>query len=153
MSDSTVSHQKITAAEKRVEALRLRHQGLSYAAIASEMGLSPTRARQLVVDAFRRLVESRDEMAEEILVREITDLGALKEAAWEAAMNGDVRSIEAAARIVERILKLTGLASPDRVEATVQGSVSLSKVVEEMTDEELKSQAEALGLEVHHAGE
>jgi hypothetical protein len=101
--------------ERRV--LEMRLAGITFDAIAKNVGYaSPGSA----YNAYKRaLVRTLQEPAEEIREAEVARLDRLMAGVWTAALRGEVRSVEAVLRIMDRRAKLLGLDQPTRVQAEV----------------------------------
>lgn len=112
---------RVRARMREMEALALRAEGLSYAKIASRMGVSSATAYKWVKKALGRLQEKLAERAELVWRLELERLDELQAALWGKAQDGDVKAVMAILRIMERRAKLYGLDAPDRLEVQRKG--------------------------------
>ena len=109
---------KLTAAERRVESLRLRKNGLSYPAIGAELQVSGRTARRDVQKYLEIIAKTCTEEAEEVRCIELQRLDGLWKVAHDKALKGDLPAIDRCLRIQERRAKLLGLDAPQRAEIT-----------------------------------
>lgn len=109
----------IETRENRLRALELRKQGLPYRRIGEIMGCSAGTAHQWVTFAFRELIESVNEAAEDVRKMELDRLDNMQAALWNDCEAGDRPAIAATLRIMERRAKLLGLDSPQHVDQRV----------------------------------
>lgn len=92
------------------DALELRKAGVPYATIAERLGWnSPQAAHKAVQKAMKQMV---NDSVEEVKAIELERLNHLFMLAWAKAQNGDLRAIETAVRINERISAMRGLDAP-----------------------------------------
>ncbi len=124
--------------ERRAQVLQLRRQGKTYTQIAQQLGISRTRAHQLVWKEMRRLSEQKDHDVQAMREEAEARLRRLMEAAWEKALGGDLPAIEAVARLQDRLNKLHGLEAPAKQEVTSK--------IEKLSPEELRAEARQLGI-------
>lgn len=98
---------------KENQVIELRRAGITWAKIAEQTGYAGPagafRAYQRVAERFIRpnLEELRD--------MELDRLDRLQAAVWGKALNGDVRSLDAVLRIIDKRAKLLGLDAPKEV--------------------------------------
>lgn len=124
--------QQVTAAtlrstERRSDAIRLRIDGLSYEAIAGQLGYTDRSAAFKAVEAGRR--ELLAEPAAELVTLETDRLDVMLVNAWQvlndakAAGDGDLRlrALDRLVRISERRSRLLGLDAPARTDVTTDG--------------------------------
>lgn len=109
----------IETRENRLRALELRKQGLPYRKIGEVMGCRAGTAHQWVMWAFRELIESVNEAAEDVRKMELDRLDSMQAALWNDCEAGDKPAIAATLRIMERRSKLLGLDSPQQVDQRV----------------------------------
>lgn len=96
------------------DALELRKAGVPYATIAERLGWnSPQAAHKAVQKAMKQMVQDSVEEVKQIELERLNHLFML---AWAKAQNGDLRAIETAVRINERISAMRGLDAPKQVE-------------------------------------
>jgi hypothetical protein len=139
-----MSPPKVQAAVRRKEAVDLRVEGKTYREIAQELGVTPTRARQLVAEALAALQGETAESAEELRRLELDRLDQLQSGLWEEAAGGNLKAVGAALKIMERRARLVGLDAPTRTENT-HGYAYIDR----MTDAELREQARLHGIPVY----
>lgn len=143
MSHSAVSAARVQAAERRLEALRLRRDGYTYQQIASALGVSVSRAHDLVTGAYRQLREELSETADDALQLDLSRLDGLLRAHWPRAVGAgaeppDPKSAEVVLKMIDRRARLLGLDAPTKTE----GSLRLSA----LSDSELIAKARQLDL-------
>jgi hypothetical protein len=143
MSHSQMSPPKVQAAVRRKEAVDLRIEGKTYREIGQELGVTPTRARQLVAEALAGLQKDTAESAEELRRLELDRLDQLQSGLWEEAAGGNLKAVGAALKIMERRARLVGLDAPSRTENTHGYSY-----LDQMTDAELEEEARRHGIPV-----
>ena len=125
------------------KAIDLRSTGASYDGIGRGMGISKTRAYQLVLAGMVDLDKELKESADRLRTLELLRLDAIQCAHWPNAHIP--RHVDVILKVMERRAKLLGLDAPTKVvETTVNGdalppALDLSK----LTDAELE-QMEAL---------
>lgn len=106
----------ISAAERQVEALKLRKAGLDFRRIAQQLGWAgPGPAHKAVTKALRDIVR---EPAEELRTLEVERLDAMLLGIWSKASGGDTWAIDRALKIMERRAGLLGLDAPRKIEQT-----------------------------------
>ena len=97
----------IVATQRRIEALALRKQGLSFEKIADKLGYGNRgNAYRAVVQELSAL---RHEAGDDLLKLELIRLDALLEAVWPAAMKDNNGAVERALRIIHQRARLLGL--------------------------------------------
>ena len=126
MAGGQASAYKIKLAERRLIALTLRKQGGSYRAIAEQMrqmeGISPRysfrQAHADVTACLRELLAKRQDLAEEYFALELERLNDLLAVWYPKARKGDPLATQMVLNILDREVRLLGLAAPARIEAT-----------------------------------
>jgi hypothetical protein len=103
-------------------ALALKRRGKSYADIANALGLSSAAAasgivRNVLADAARLV---SDASKAEMMTEELMRLDALQDAAWDQAMTGDTRSLEAVLKVMSHRAKLLGLEASSAIDVRNQ---------------------------------
>jgi hypothetical protein len=107
-------------AERRAKAIAMVLAGVDYETIADRLGYASRGAAHTDVD--RALAANLTDLE--------TSAGSLREvqfmryqrllaAVWPKALKGDLKAVEGAARLVDRIVKLWGLAEPERLDLNV----------------------------------
>ena len=125
------------AVRRAAEAFELRSQGLSYRAVACQMGCSVATAFE-AVEAGARLI-LRGHGAEEQVALMLADLDDMRTALRPKVLDGDTVAITAALRVQERRARLLGLDAPAKVNVDVQARVI---TVEELRVEIARAEAE-----------
>jgi len=113
------SGRRLQAREREAQAVELRKNGLSYAAIGAELGISDEGARKACKRALERMLSELQESAEELREIELGRLDHMQTALWQKALDGDCQTIDRVLRIMQRRAKLAGLDAPERVEQTI----------------------------------
>lgn len=114
-----LSKQRLTAAEKQAEAMRLRIAGRSFDAIAEALGYaSKSGAYKAVLTGLQNTLQ---EPADELRTLEVERLDAMIDAIWDKVESGSEAAIDRALRIMERRSRLLGLDQPARVDVTSGG--------------------------------
>lgn len=116
---------KASAEERQARAYKLRCQGKTYRQIALEIPYSHWQKAQYAVK--RHLARMRRENLEDvkqILIDELTDL---KAKLHEAIDNGDLYKVDTLLRVIDRLMRLSGL-DQQRIDVTTNGQ-SLVKYV------------------------
>lgn len=103
---------------RAAEAFELRAQGLTYRAIAAELGCAPATAFQ-AVEAGARLI-LREHGADQEIAMMILRLDEMELALRPKVLAGDTNAITAALRVQQRRARLLGLDAPARVELSGQ---------------------------------
>ncbi|WP_328438280.1 helix-turn-helix domain-containing protein [Nocardia puris] len=98
--------ESIERRRRMAKALALREGGASYRRIAEALDVSLSTAHAYVVEA---MAEVTKEAAESVLQLELARLDRMMLGIWRDAANGELKSIHAALKIMERRAKLTGL--------------------------------------------
>ena len=128
--------------ERRAKVLQLRRQGKNYKEIGQALGISTTRAYQLVWDEMDRLSAHMEEDVSAIRTEAESRLRRLINAIWERALGGDLQAIDQVAKLQDRLNKLYGVDAPAKQEVTTK--------VEKLSPEELKAEARKLGIYPDH---
>lgn len=105
---------KVSVAERQIQALKLRARGKSYEYIANELGFAgPSGAYATIQRALREL---KRENREELIDIELARLDELLDGVWEKAISGNDKAINAVMQIMARRAKYLGLDSATQVE-------------------------------------
>lgn len=127
----------------KLKALDLRGEGKSYAKIAAALGISKTRAHELVLEGLDELIVQSAESAEQVRVLELGRLDDLldrlviKLSLQRKSMltadgqrvnvpNPEERTVEAILRVMERRAKLLGLDAPQEIVGAGGGPIQIS---------------------------
>jgi pantothenate synthetase len=98
------------AASRRAQAVQLKAAGLTYAAIATEMGYANRgTVFRIISEALRA---QNVEAVEELRNLEVARLDTLQLAMWPAAMSGDVHAASVVTRVIMTRCRLLGLEGP-----------------------------------------
>jgi len=127
MPESKHSQRRLAAIERQVRALELRKAGLSYRAIANELGYKGGQGAQDAVErAIRRCLR---EPVESVLVLELERLDAMFTPMYRRAREGDVGALHGALAVMARRAKLQGM-DIDRAEVSGPGGAPLAPAVQ-----------------------
>jgi hypothetical protein len=110
------SGRKVKKHEQMIKAFELRAGGASYRQIGNVLGVSKPRAFKIVRLALDELVQHCSETAERVKALELHRLDRYRLSL--DARKGDPRTVDTLIRISERVAKLHGLDSPQRIEAS-----------------------------------
>lgn len=114
------SKRSIVSRAQIQKAIDLRSTGASYDGIGRGMGISKTRAYQLVMAGMVDLDEELKDSADRLRTLELLRLDALQYAHWPNAHIP--RHVDVILKVMERRAKLLGLDAPTKVvETTVNG--------------------------------
>lgn len=103
--------------DKETKVLELRRAGLTWQRIAEETGYADATGAYA---AYKRVIKRvQQQPADELREQELDRIDRLQLAAWPNAMKGDVRSILAIAKLMERRAKLLGLDSAIKIEQEI----------------------------------
>lgn len=109
---SRVNPKKVRAAARQRQAMELRKAGLSYGAIAAELGYAHARAAQKAVETC--LHDYYREPAEDLLKLELERLDRMQAGIYGDAISGDLGAVQMMLRIMERRARYTGLDAPTK---------------------------------------
>lgn len=124
-------------ADRELQAVELRRQGFTYAAIAKAIGYADhTSARAAIQRAMQRALQ---EPAEELRQIEAARLDYMQEKIWGQVDEGDPRAVQSVLRIMERRAKLLGLDAPTEINQNINVFDGMSDV-----DREVQRLAELL---------
>jgi hypothetical protein len=112
----------VSATERRRRAVTLRKQGLSYQAIANELGMAKSSVHSAVAKAMQAFEKEIADEAILLATLELDRLDSLQAALWEKAMAGKLGAVGKVLKIMERRAKLLGLDGPTKVAPTSAGS-------------------------------
>lgn len=100
---------RLLARERDRQALELRMQGLTFAAIGAELGVSWQAAQQAVQRSLEVTKAAIAERAEELRAIEVERLEKITEVLWPRVLEGDLRAIDRVLRTRESFRRLTGI--------------------------------------------
>jgi hypothetical protein len=118
VSESKTSARRLAAAERQVRALDLRKAGVSFPAIAKQLGYGgPAGAYKAVLSALRN---TQQEPADEVRRLAVERLDRILFAVWPRALDiHDPQQLECLDRVLKietRRAKLLGLDAPDKID-------------------------------------
>lgn len=114
MPMTELAPRKIKAAERRLEIIQDRADGMTFKKLAAKYEVSMRRVRQLVKESFDRCLTSSNELVEEILEKQMAHLEELREAVWDDALEGDIKAGAQALAIIDRECRLVGVDAPTK---------------------------------------
>ncbi len=104
-------------AQRRTQAIQLRLAGAEWQQIADTLGYSDkAAANKDVTRALEIAAKEQRASAEVLRETELQRLDRMQRGLWTAAIGGDVRSVEAVLRVMDRRMKLLGLDVPPDIE-------------------------------------
>lgn len=106
-------------AQRRLEAFRLRTQGLSYTAIGEQLKVDRCTAFGDVKAVLAKLHKEQTALADAYVQLESARLDSLWKTFYEKATNGDLRSAEFCLKVSERRSKLLGLDGPSEANVMI----------------------------------
>jgi hypothetical protein len=122
-------------AERRKNAIQMVLAGLDYETIAERLGYASRGAAHTDVDRALR-ANLADLGKEAVALREVQArrYQRLLAAVWPKALKSDgndqLKAVETAARLVDRVVKLYGLAEPDKLNLDVSGQITAEDLME-----------------------
>ena len=116
MARSKNSAQKAKAIDVEREALKLRRQGLTYAAIGDALGMSESGAYYAVDRGLEKATQLVTKEADRLRQLEVQRLDRMQEGLWPTAETGDHKSIDRVLRIIAERAKLLGLYAPTAID-------------------------------------
>lgn len=105
---------RIQGQENRTKAVEYRKMGMTYEAIAQQLGITKPSAHAAVKRAMRDAKKRQDEDGEIVMAMELENLDRLQLAAWPGAIKGNHLLIDRVLKIQERRAKLLGLDAPEK---------------------------------------
>jgi DNA-binding CsgD family transcriptional regulator len=141
---------RIQTVQNQEKAVELRKRGLTYRAIAQQLGMSAPAVHKAVLKAMRAVRVKQDQDAEIVKTMELENLDRLQLAAWPGAMEGNHLLIDKILKVMERRAKLMGLDAPTKVAATDRQGEDLTtpKRIRDMSGDEIKARIRELQGEV-----
>ena len=101
------AQQKVATHSKRVRCVELATQGLSYSEIARTVGYSGRGAAYKAVSAALRAQQAA--AVDELRQLELERLDALQRSCWDAALEGDIASVDRVLKVIAARVRLLGL--------------------------------------------
>ncbi|WP_411092298.1 hypothetical protein [Streptomyces sp. 049-1] len=112
-------------AERRTKAIAMVLAGVDYDTIAERLGYASRGAAHTDVDrALSANLTSLKDKAQQLREVQAMRYQRLLAAVWPKALKGDLKAVETAARLVDRVVKLWGLAEPDKLDLDVTGQIT-----------------------------
>lgn len=108
-SHSPKAARRVTSKDRELDALQMRKAGMTYDKIGEKLGMSRSGAYDLVRRGLDDLNKSCREEAEILRRLEDERLNTVWEVLWPKVLDGDLRSIDRALRVMERRARLWGL--------------------------------------------
>jgi hypothetical protein len=123
LTQSKTGARKLTAAERRKQALELRKAGFTYQQIADQLGFTRTAAYKTVKVALDDINQNIKDEAATVRTLELERLDRLWVEMYRRAKGGDYGAVDRCLRIQERRSKLLGLDAPQKVEQEITDHV------------------------------
>lgn len=103
--------------DKERQVLELRLSGVTFEMIAKKVGFASAGA---CYNAYKRaLIRTLQEPADAVREAEVARLDRLMQSVWVSALRGDVRSVDAVLRIMDRRARYLGLDAPTKSQMEV----------------------------------
>ncbi len=99
----------VLAEQREVEAVKLRIQGLTFEAIAVELGVSREGARKALDRGMEALKEEAAQGAEELRSIQAARYEAIVATLWPRVMDGDLKAVDRVYRGMEGYRRLMGI--------------------------------------------
>lgn len=99
--------QRVTVAQRRTKAVQLAASGMDYTQIGKQLGYHDRSGAHKAVTAALRAQQA--EAVDELRVLELERLDALQRSCWEAAIAGDIASVDRVLRVIQARVRLLGL--------------------------------------------
>ncbi|MFI0934598.1 hypothetical protein ACH4RG_23110 [Streptomyces sp. NPDC021019] len=133
--------QRMSAVERRIQALQLHLAGVDYRTIAKQVGYADGAAAQKAVDrAIEESIARGHEDIDTIRTREVLRYNRLQAAHWGKAVKGDTKASEIVLKCMAGRERLLDLAAPKKINIQAQ----------QLGDEILAVLADAAGDDVAH---
>lgn len=114
MAESRTSARKLTAAERRAQAVALRVSGATYQQIAAKLGVTDSAAHKLVAEALATARRVTAATADELRDLETLKLDAMELSIATQVNAGHLGAIDRKLKIMERRARLWGLDAPTK---------------------------------------
>lgn len=112
-TNSPTAPRRVTAAERRKQAVLMRQAGATYEAIGEKLGISPQAAHKTVDKALTKTQRETSEAADKVRQLELSRLDAMQAALWLSAVKGNHGAVDRILRIMERRARYLGLDAID----------------------------------------
>ncbi|MEV3895321.1 hypothetical protein [Streptomyces anulatus] len=133
--------QRMSAVERRIQALQLHLAGVDYRTIAKQVGYADGAAAQKAVDrAIEESIARGHEDIDTIRTREVLRYNRLQAAHWGKAVKGDTKASEIVLKCMAGRERLLDLAAPKKINIQAQ----------QLGDEILAVLSDAAGDDVAH---
>lgn len=143
--NNRTGQKRVTAAEKRRQAVELRKAGATFEEIAEALGYSNKgTAYRAVEQALREAVR---EPALQLIELEVQRLDLMLRALWPQVVSGKLGAVDRALRIAERRSRLLGLDAAQQVQHTGKDGGPIEVDVSGMTEEEKQARLAELVAE------
>lgn len=130
---STATPAKLSAAERKAQAVNLRKKGLSYRRIADQLGCSKSIIAKDIKRELQDLREQTRSDVEELRQLELERLDAFQLFVSNALSNGDVLpAIDRGLKISERRAKLLGLDAPIQIQVQQQVESAIDELLDDL---------------------
>jgi hypothetical protein len=133
--------QRMSAVERRIQALQLHLAGVDYRTVAKQVGYADGAAAQKAVDrAIEESIARGHEDIDTIRTREVLRYNRLQAAHWGKAVKGDTKASEIVLKCMAGRERLLDLAAPKKINIQAQ----------QLGDEILAVLSDAAGDDVAH---
>jgi len=139
--------QKFTMAQKREMAVSLMLAGLSLKQIGEQIGVSKTRAHQLVQEAFSEYELRTQQTIDNLRTRQLMRINILMQAIWTKAKGGALEHIDRWEKLARQEAAIGGFKAPDKIANTDSKGRDLPRPEDDydnMTVEELENRIKEL---------
>ncbi|NEC03425.1 hypothetical protein [Streptomyces anulatus] len=112
--------QRMSAVERRIQALQLHLAGVDYRTIAKQVGYADGAAAQKGIDRAIEESIARGEEDTDTRTREVMRYNRLQAAHWGKAVKGDTKASDVVLKCMQGRERLLGLAAPKRINIDAQ---------------------------------
>lgn len=133
-----MSAYKLEKKERRLEAMRLRRQGMTFAEIGRVLGISRQAAHKYIEREFKALLKEGNQVAEKALSLTLARYEELLKISYREALTGNRAALEDSLAIMDRQIKVLGLEAPKKSETNI--------TYNHFSDAELVEQAKLWGI-------
>jgi len=120
-ANSPNAKRKVSAAERKRQALDFRMAGFTFQQIGDKLGITKQAAHHLVVEALEETRAKIAESSEQVMQMELDRLDSLWRTVYPQAKQGNLGAIDRSLRIMERRARLLGLDAPAKTDVTSKG--------------------------------
>lgn len=108
--------QRMSAVERRIQALQLHLAAVDYRTIAKQVGYADaSAARRAIERAIEESITRGQEDIDAIRLREVMRYNRLQAAHWGKAIKGDTKASDVVLKCMQGRERLQGLAAPKRI--------------------------------------